>query len=421
MNDEHEAEQVDQIQPSENQIKRDEKGKEQELDIYVQNTTISNNTQFDKNNDTDPVIYDEVASLLFGTTLTRIDWVAAQELLNSSTHEDALLTGFKALLLHPEAFQNRALRKNLLESLHSWKFAEGLGLSAKCDDGNKWAQYVKGRLSDEVLRDYETAAHFYELAADQGNAAAQAGLGCLYEEGHGVTQDYTKARHFYELAAEQGYAGAQTNIGNLYREGLGVTQDYAKARHFYELSAEQGHGLAQKHLGSLYEEGLGVTKDYAKARHCYERAADQGDTVAQTNLGYLYLNGLGIAQDYTKARHFYELAAEQGSADAQSNLVNLYANGLGVTQDYAKARHFNQLAAEQGSTDAQDNLGVLFDVGKGGSVNKEKARHFVELAAAQDHADSQKMLLGLPKRAPTSFSVFRRRKRRDESSVQAQE
>jgi hypothetical protein len=163
MNDEHEAEQVDQIQPSENQIKRDEKGKEQELDIYVQNTTISNNTQFDKNNDTDPVIYDEVASLLFGTTLTRIDWVAAQELLNSSTHEDALLTGFKALLLHPEAFQNRALRKNLLESLHSWKFAEGLGLSAKCDDGNKWAQYVKGRLSDEVLRDYETAAHFYEL------------------------------------------------------------------------------------------------------------------------------------------------------------------------------------------------------------------------------------------------------------------
>jgi TPR repeat protein len=49
------------------------------------------------------------------------------------------------------------------------------------------------------LRDYETAAHFYELAADQGNAAAQVGLGCLYEEGHGVTQDYTKARHFMSL------------------------------------------------------------------------------------------------------------------------------------------------------------------------------------------------------------------------------
>jgi TPR repeat protein len=281
---------------------------------------------------------DELAALLFGMNRMQVDWVAAQDLVDDTTHEDAIMAGFKALLLHPKAFQNSKLRKNEAESVRFLRRAEELGLSAECIAGNRYAQYVTGRYCDAVLQDYARARHFYELSAEQGYALAQYNLGNLYCNGLGVTQDYAKARHFYELAAEQGNAFAQFNLGSLYDHGEGVTEDYAKARHFYQLAAEQGNAFAQINLGNLYHQGQGVTQDYAKARHFYELAAEQGNALAQTNLGILYDQGLGVTQDYAKARHFYELAAQQGNTWAQNNLGNLYCHSLGITQDYAKAR-----------------------------------------------------------------------------------
>jgi hypothetical protein len=205
---------------------------------------------------------DDLAALLFGMNRRRVDWVAAQDLVNDTIYDDAVMTGFKALLLHPKAYKSSKLTKNEDESLRFWRRAEELRFSAECDGGNRWAQYLNGRYWNQVSQDYAKARHFYELAAEQGNAAAQHNLGYLYYHGRGVTQDYAEARHFYELAAEQGHALAQYNLGYLYRNGHGVTQDYAKARHFYELAAEQGHASGQFGLGYLYDEGLGVLQDF---------------------------------------------------------------------------------------------------------------------------------------------------------------
>lgn len=44
-------------------------------------------------------------------------------------------------------------------------------------------------------------------APEQGNA--QRNLGVLYHRGNGVSQDYDKAKYYYELAANQGNACAQ--------------------------------------------------------------------------------------------------------------------------------------------------------------------------------------------------------------------
>jgi hypothetical protein len=205
---------------------------------------------------------DDLAALLFGMNRRRVDWVAAQDLVNDTIYDDAVMTGFKALLLHPKAYKSSKLTKNEDESLRFWRRAEELRFSAECDGGNRWAQYLNGRYWNQVSQDYAKARHFYELAAEQGNAAAQHNLGYLYYHGRGVTQDYAEARHFYELAAEQGHALAQYNLGYLYRNGHGVTQDYAKARHFYELAAEQGHASGQFGLGYLYDEGLRVLQDF---------------------------------------------------------------------------------------------------------------------------------------------------------------
>ncbi|PIT21602.1 hypothetical protein BGI36_05595 [Snodgrassella communis] len=88
--------------------------------------------------------------------------------------------------------------------------------------------YFEGTASK---KNYEKAAEYFQLAADQGEAAAQANLVYLYDNGNGVREDYIKAHEYYLLAADQGDSSTQYNLGNMYENGNGngVVQDYAKA------------------------------------------------------------------------------------------------------------------------------------------------------------------------------------------------
>jgi len=57
--------------------------------------------------------------------------------------------------------------------------------------------------------DYATALKEFRALASEGDAVAtvaQANLGMMYENGHGVTQDYKEAANWYRKAAEQGCA-----------------------------------------------------------------------------------------------------------------------------------------------------------------------------------------------------------------------
>jgi len=64
-----------------------------------------------------------------------------------------------------------------------------------------------------VIQNFETAARFYRLAADQGFADGQYNYGNAFDEGEGLPQDKAKAVNYYGLAAEQGHAEAQTQLG----------------------------------------------------------------------------------------------------------------------------------------------------------------------------------------------------------------
>jgi TPR repeat protein len=67
--------------------------------------------------------------------------------------------------------------------------------------------YEKG---DFLPKDWREAARLYRLAADQGNAAAQANLADFYERGDaGLRKDACEAARLRKLAAAQGYAYAQ--------------------------------------------------------------------------------------------------------------------------------------------------------------------------------------------------------------------
>jgi hypothetical protein len=64
-------------------------------------------------------------------------------------------------------------------------------------------------------RDYPTALRLWRPLAEQGNAAAQKGLGALYEFGLGVPKDEAEAAVWYGKAAEQGYADGEFWLGLL--------------------------------------------------------------------------------------------------------------------------------------------------------------------------------------------------------------
>ncbi len=127
----------------------------------------------------------------------------------------------------------------------------------------------------------------------------------------------------FRVAAEQGDATAQAELGYFY--GLGVAKDYGEAVRWYTKAAEQGNGEAQKGLGDCYYYGLGVAKDYGEAVRWYAKAAEQGLASAQCNLGICCEYGQGRKKDPVEAANWYRNAAEKGDAVARSRLIALLA------------------------------------------------------------------------------------------------
>ena len=103
--------------------------------------------------------------------------------------------------------------------------------------------YVNGQ---GVPKDYGKAAHWFRLAANQGNARAQYSLGLLYYKGQGVPKDHGKGAHWFRLAANQGNARAQFNLGLLYWIGHGVPVDYEVAYKWFVLAKASNDSYVSK-------------------------------------------------------------------------------------------------------------------------------------------------------------------------------
>ena len=159
------------------------------------------------------------------------------------------------------------------------------------------------------------------LAAEQGDAQSQFGLGTLYYEGRQLPQNDAAAARWIGLAADQGHAVAQFSLGLLYYEGRGVQVDRAEAVRWYRISAEQGYAEAQYSLALAFEDGAGVQRDAASAVEWFRLAADQGHPVAQYFLGLKYDQGDGVMKDPVAAHMWLFLAAEQTVGDEWETFV----------------------------------------------------------------------------------------------------
>jgi hypothetical protein len=209
----------------------------------------------------------KIACRLYGMNRQPIDWVAAQEMaMNGTCRDDSIMSGFKALLLHPDIFPDSRLQKDQREARRTWLTVD-LALSALIEDGNPWAQWINGVFLDIVEHDFQSAKDMYQLAADQGHALAQFNLGVLYEE-----EDQSEnAEHYYRLAADQGHALAQYNLAMLFE------LDFETSKPHLEAAAAQGHAAALVYLGNLYLDSDVVEQDIGRARHYFELAAKQSN------------------------------------------------------------------------------------------------------------------------------------------------
>ena len=90
-----------------------------------------------------------------------------------------------------------------------------------------------------------------EKAARQGHKAAQYNLGVFYYNGQNVAKDIERAAYWWEKSANQNDADSQFSLANCYEKGLGLEQSMEKAKYWYKRVAIQGHQIAKNVLNML--------------------------------------------------------------------------------------------------------------------------------------------------------------------------
>lgn len=174
-----------------------------------------------------------------------------------------------------------------------------------------YLHYPKQSRNDLLL-----AAHFFRLAASNGNASAAYKLAEMYENGVGVGKNYATAFHWYQVSAELGDPYAEYRVGWFYHQGLGTQPDIARAVHWYALASKQGNQWAQQSLGFLYADGNGVEKDREQARHYFELSLPRtNDHWAKLKLATLILDSEPV-----QARKLLRESAAASNPEAQKLL-----------------------------------------------------------------------------------------------------
>ncbi|MFO8153578.1 tetratricopeptide repeat protein [Thioalkalivibrio sp.] len=210
------------------------------------------------------------------------------------------------------------------ELLRIWyEIREGIAESGDVDA--KYDVGVANFIARGTQQDKDSAATWFQRAADRGHAGAHYYLGYIYAAGDGREADPVKSQEHYLRAAELGHADAQYLIGIRYANGEGLRRDSAEAAKWMSRAADKGVAGAQYYMGQLREMGQPgeVRPDTAAAVRLYREAANQGHVPAQNRLGELYLGGRGgIRRDLEEAFLWFSLAENQDRVDEISRRMS---------------------------------------------------------------------------------------------------
>jgi TPR repeat protein len=130
------------------------------------------------------------------------------------------------------------------------------------------ALYISGQ---GVAKDTSKGLALCQQSAEQGSVPAMLRLGDLYLN-NDVLKNYESALHWFSSAASYRSVEGQFYLGVMLRDGLGIDKNPTVAREWFEEAASKGHVPAYFETATLYfnapanpETGLWFENDLAKA------------------------------------------------------------------------------------------------------------------------------------------------------------
>lgn len=281
-------------------------------------------------------------------------------------------------------------------------------LTDKASKGDAKARNTLGTwyyLGKNVPKNYERAAKYWALAAEQENVDALGNLAMCYQQGKGVKQDSTKAVGLYTRAIQKGnkdvlkqhieLADKQNNLFSslllydLYTKGTGVNRDQKKAHEYLKKSASLGHVDSQVKFALLCLNEKN-TKD---AVTWFKKAADKGDLSSIYYYGYLLFKGMGISQDKVSGINYLEQAARRGLVSADNMLGQIYYEGDGTERDVTKAVKHLKKAALAKKGDSQFILAQCYKNGEGVGQDYDLAAQWLAEAFRHQQENEVKTLV----------------------------
>ncbi len=234
------------------------------------------------------------------------------------------------------------------------------------------------------------AKKLFSLAAEKGDANAQAYMGIMCQNGLGGPTDIQMAKTFYLAAAKQENELALFGLGSLYTttgssqseisQGIKYLEKIAQKNNENDVNKKDINIKAQHLLATIYEGNALVAQDLAKAKKYYAMAAKQNDAEAQCSLGILNSK----EKNYDEAKKWLELSADQKFVRAYTALANLYFYGYGVKKDYTQAKKLYEEAAKAQDLEALTALGMMYATGLGIEQNIELAKEYLDKPAKID-------------------------------------
>jgi uncharacterized protein len=146
-------------------------------------------------------------------------------------------------------------------------------LKRAAEAGHAPAQSLYAFILDKAEFD-EEAVKYFRLAADQGNADGEYGLGTLYAAGEGVARDVKAAREWFERAATQDHGLAVLALSQAFlSKTLGFSGDPADTRAigWVRKAAELGSIPALDYLAKGYRSGAFGAVDVGQAERLEAR------------------------------------------------------------------------------------------------------------------------------------------------------
>ncbi len=251
------------------------------------------------------------------------------------------------------------------------------------------------RFGPEELQNHKEARKRFAAAADLGHLPTYPIYATMCREGLGGEVDYDAAAKWFELAAEEDDPYSQNAFGECYENGWGVERNPSMALLWYRSAAEQGFSSAMRNIGRAFKNGMGVSENPDTAVDWFKRAAEAGDPEAQYELALVYIAGVLVKPNMSEGIKWLEMSAESDFAKSIAKLGLMHLEGEGFKRDYDVAAHYFGRGAELGHTASQYNYAVLLERGSGVERDRDLAIDFYRKAARKEHKPSQERLTRL--------------------------